>query len=109
MPWSYNADDGYGTWDECKAQLKAFHDAHAELVDYKPVAVLRDAPHAVGRNPGKATDVTTVTTYDLRGRVCRTRQGRTVTSSGGGLVICQYRSPAGRVMSVRTMVVGNGF
>ena len=34
MPWSYNANDGAGTWDGVKNQLKAFRDAHPDLVDY---------------------------------------------------------------------------
>lgn len=34
MPWSYNASDGYGTWDACKNELKAFRDAHAAMVDF---------------------------------------------------------------------------
>ena len=34
MPWSYNANDGAGTWDGVKTQLKAFRDAHPDMVDY---------------------------------------------------------------------------
>jgi hypothetical protein len=34
MPWSYNAKDGFGTWDACKEELKAFRDAHASMVDF---------------------------------------------------------------------------
>jgi len=35
MPWSYNAKDGAGTWDEVKNYLKSFRDAHSDIVDYK--------------------------------------------------------------------------
>jgi hypothetical protein len=35
MPWSYNANDGVGSWDACKNQLKAFHDSHAQLIDFQ--------------------------------------------------------------------------
>jgi hypothetical protein len=40
MPWSYNANDGAGTWDGVKNQLKAFRDAHADLVDYTTATVV---------------------------------------------------------------------
>jgi hypothetical protein len=34
MPWSYNANDGAGTWTGVRDQLKAFRDAHSAIVDY---------------------------------------------------------------------------
>jgi hypothetical protein len=34
MPWSYNANDGVGTWDDCKTEIKAFHSAHSSLIDF---------------------------------------------------------------------------
>jgi hypothetical protein len=40
MPWSYNANDGAGTWDGVKNQLKAFRDAHADLVDYTTATIV---------------------------------------------------------------------
>jgi hypothetical protein len=40
MPWSYNANDGAGTWDGVKNQLKAFRDAHPDLVDYTTTTVV---------------------------------------------------------------------
>ncbi|HUI93928.1 MAG TPA: cellulase family glycosylhydrolase [Chitinivibrionales bacterium] len=39
MPWSYNANDGAGTWDSVKNQLKAFRDAHPGMVDYTTATI----------------------------------------------------------------------
>jgi Cellulase (glycosyl hydrolase family 5) len=39
MPWSYGANDGVGTWDNVKAQLKAFRDAHPDIVDFAATTV----------------------------------------------------------------------
>jgi hypothetical protein len=84
MPWSYNANDGVGTWETCKNQLKAFHDAHSALVDFNcSSAVLKND----GRNPAKSQWTLAallgqrglpsgmkVKMYDMQGRLVLTRQ-----------------------------------
>jgi hypothetical protein len=51
MPWSYNANDGAGTWDGVKSQLKAFRDAHADLVDYTTATIVaRSGQMNINRN-----------------------------------------------------------
>jgi Cellulase (glycosyl hydrolase family 5) len=85
MPWSYNANDGVGTWDACKSQLKAFHDAHASLVNFICNAGI--AP-GNGKNSSKpdqwALEVISgvrelpsgvrVKVYNMQGRLVWTRQ-----------------------------------
>ena len=90
MPWSYNANDGIGTWDACKSELKTFHDAHASLVDFICNAGI--AP-GNGKNSSKpnhwAFEVITgsrglplgikVKVYNMQGRLVWARQVMTVS------------------------------
>jgi hypothetical protein len=47
MPWSYNANDGAGTWNGVRDQLKAFRDSHSAIVDYVSTPVC-DRPGNAG-------------------------------------------------------------
>jgi hypothetical protein len=71
MPWSYNCD---GPWDDAIAPLKAFHDAHPDIIDY------------VGDVLAPDVSVTTVTVagtaYDVFGAPALTVDGSAVALSG---------------------------
>jgi hypothetical protein len=95
MPWSYNANDGIGTWDACKSELKAFHDAHASLVDFICNAGILPGN---GKNFAKpnhgAFEVITgsrglplgikVKVYNVQGRLVWARQAMTVSGTKMG-------------------------
>ena len=73
MPWSYFAKDGHGTWDEVKEYLKAFRDAHPELVDYKPSEVpVKRRIYFSGKNSFPINKNVIVSFYDLNGRKLKT-------------------------------------
>ncbi|GAI44791.1 unnamed protein product, partial [marine sediment metagenome] len=55
MPWSYSANDGAGTWDECKSELKSFRDAHSSIVDYSSTPVVNNPPNIPAQPTGTAT------------------------------------------------------
>ena len=91
IPWSYNANDGVGTWDACKSQLKAFHDAYASLVNFICSA-------ATMKNDGKDPKAaqwtlaavlgarelpsgTKVKVYNMQGRLVWSRQAGTATTT----------------------------
>ncbi|MBN1757731.1 MAG: cellulase family glycosylhydrolase [Chitinispirillaceae bacterium] len=98
LPWSYNALDGHGTWDEVKTQLKAFRDAHAEMVDYTPAIVRKRFDRSPGVLP--ATDAT-ITVYDLRGRLIgKTIAGSTIPNSIG-VLLYQVRDRHGNSIGVK--------
>jgi hypothetical protein len=53
MPWSYNANDGVGTWNACKNELKTFRDAHASLVDFTCTTGIKEADKNTGERQGR--------------------------------------------------------
>ena len=73
MPWSYFAKDGHGTWDEVKEHLKAFRDAHPELVDYKPSeSAVKSRTDFSGKKSFLISSNVKVSFYDLNGRKVKT-------------------------------------
>lgn len=72
MPWSYNANDGAGTWSESKGELKAFRDAHAALVDFQCSNETlnkgkKNLP--MQRGPFKDPSGTTASVFSLQGKL----------------------------------------
>jgi hypothetical protein len=96
MPWSYNANDGIGTWDACKSELKTFHDEHASLVDFNCNAAILNSD---GKNPPKPGQWTleTITgaqelpsgvkvkVYNMQGKLVWMRQARASATMGCSL------------------------
>ena len=105
MPWSYNANDGHGTWDACKKELKTFRDAHASIVDFAASVIIPDNRK---KYPSPGTERNgTVTLFDLHGR----KIGRgTVTgvarkkAEGSGVLLYRLRDGNGRIVGVRKTV-----
>ena len=85
MPWSYNANDGVGTWDACKNELKAFRDAHTSLVDFNCNAGILEGNGKNSQKPSQWTfEASTggrelpsgmkVKVYNMQGRLVLLRQ-----------------------------------
>ena len=108
MPWSYNANDGHGTWDECKEQLKAFRDSHAEIVDYTPEdAFVRKGFHAL--TVADVKNGATITVYDLNGRkICGGISAAALTAlpKGKGVLLYQVHDPRGNMVETGKVVGG---
>jgi hypothetical protein len=93
MPWSYNANDGVGTWDACKQELKTFHDAHAAQIDFScNTAVRHQYRNAARPRIGSFADLARIASaresgavriIDVRGRKVRGCAPRT----GGAPVV----------------------
>jgi hypothetical protein len=114
MPWSYNANDGAGTWNSCKNELKAFRDAHASLVDFRcdngaldgekdgrafrrPVTTFADA---LSLPTG-----TTIRVYSLQGRLVGVRQaGIAPRTELNGTFIFQVLDGDERVINTGTLI-----
>lgn len=104
MPWSYNAKDGHGTWDEVKEQLKAFRDAHAEMVDYLPTGVVGGGQSSFREQNVTAAAPVTVGVFDLRGR--RIGNDRTDANArrmqvGTGVYVRQFSDRRGNVLQTK--------
>jgi hypothetical protein len=65
MPWSYNANDGVGTWNACKNELKTFRDAHASLVDFTCTTGIKEADKNTGERQGRRSLFSIIRPYSL--------------------------------------------
>jgi hypothetical protein len=102
MPWSYNANDGYGTWDGCKNELKAFRDAHVAMVDFScGTNMVKEYP-GIKKDPVvPAGPVYAITHYSIQGR--RMWSGRLdhmtrVKKARNGVLVIQLRDKDNRVV-----------
>lgn len=95
MPWSYNAKDGAGAWDACKTELKAFHDAHASLVDFTCGTAAHESngnDPAQGRrrtlassiNPREFSSGLQVNIYNMQGKLVWSRLAREGSATAVG-------------------------
>jgi hypothetical protein len=120
MPWSYNANDGVGTWNSCKAELKAFRDAHASLVDFAPCvtnAVIGGPQQkpSPGYGPFNAVAMGkggTVRLFDVRGKMVWTGdlgdvREALVRAKVPGVVVYQVQDGGNKIVgSGKTVVAG---
>jgi hypothetical protein len=103
MPWSYNANDGYGTWDACKNELKAFRDAHSAMVDFTcgTNSVREISPKSL-RIKTVPENVSNVAIYDIRGKRVWSGVPGDLTRSrpvmGNGVLLMQFRNRSGQVV-----------
>jgi hypothetical protein len=111
MPWSYNAKDGYGTWDGVKNELKAFHDAHAAMVDFScganPVIEHSRKSICVKISAGSSSRVVL---FDIRGR--RIWSGISSNAvrqplNGNQVFLCQIRDQQNRIIGLRKAALVN--
>ncbi|MBN1130101.1 MAG: cellulase family glycosylhydrolase, partial [Chitinispirillaceae bacterium] len=102
MPWSYFANDGHGTWDACKNELKAFRDAHPALVDFScgpsPVVERSDKAPTTAESVASAHRVVLFT---LQGKQLWSGAPADVARSaptGHGVLLMQLKNRDGRVV-----------
>jgi hypothetical protein len=101
MPWSYNANDGYGTWDGCKNELKAFRDAHTALVDFSCGSAIWQVSGKTSRISFTAGQAGRIVVYDIQGkRVWSGALGsrRWPVSMRTGVAVVQLRDHQDRVI-----------
>lgn len=109
MPWSYNAKDGFGTWESCKAELKAFRDAHASIVDFTGGSTnVKDRQNSVTislKNGFPNTDALTgginLSLFDISGKKLGTYSASTASKklpTTNGLLLYQVRDNSNRVI-----------
>ncbi len=89
MFWSYNSDWA-GNWSICKAQLKAFRDAHPDIIDFDPTAVQQFTAPPVCALPTVEATRAASGLFDFRGRHMPStpvrgpaQQGRLLLRAGG--------------------------
>ncbi len=69
MFWSYNANDGYGTWDACKNELNAFRNAHSSIVDFSCKTNILQNRKITDQSYRNDFGPLPVTVFDMLGRV----------------------------------------
>jgi hypothetical protein len=110
MPWSYNANDGVGTWADCNNELKAFRDAHAALVDFTcgTNAIIVDS-----RKPSPALMPTEtigkVLVFDIQGKLVWSgtpgEWDRYRRATLKGVLFMQWYNRNGRVVGTERVIV----
>jgi hypothetical protein len=102
MPWSYNANDGVGTWDGCKNELKAFRDAHAALVDFTcGTNSVLETPRMPSCKSVQAGNIDRVIVFNIQGkRIWSGAPGDLARSrpAGNGVLLMQLRTARNRVV-----------
>ncbi|MBN1128908.1 MAG: cellulase family glycosylhydrolase [Chitinispirillaceae bacterium] len=110
MPWSYNANDGHGSWNECKNELKAFRDAHASLVDFSCQTAV---PRREISKPNRLMAVTinegsTVRVFDIRGRQITAGNGGEIVrglKATNGILLYQVRNSKNHITGIEKSAV----
>ena len=118
MPWSYYANDGHGTWDNCKAALKAFRDAHASIVDFECTSTSTEkiSNHPEDKftsadlfRPGRIKSSYTIKVFDTQGRLILKRSsGKTVPRSqitSHKILIYQVAGSSGNLVKTGKFVI----
>jgi hypothetical protein len=103
MPWSYNALDGHGTWEECKRPLKDFRDAHAAIVDYFP-GVYGAEKRKYETTFYRAREGVNITVFDLNGRMISRGSGREGKRGTMGVFIRQFRDAGGSIVGTQKKI-----
>ncbi|NLG19396.1 MAG: cellulase family glycosylhydrolase [Fibrobacter sp.] len=106
MPWSYFANDGYGTWDNSKEALKAFRDAHASMVDFKCTStdVSPEKKPAQGNIDRSFKGNNEIRLFDMQGRMVfrgpadRDIKDLNTGNLSGKVLIFQISGPDGRLI-----------
>jgi hypothetical protein len=118
MPWSYYANDGYGTWDNCKSVLKAFRDNHASIVDFECYgsSTIKTRNHQEDKftsadlfRPGRLKNGYTIKVFDTQGRLILKRSsGKTVPRSqitSHKILIYQVAGSSGNLVKTGKFVI----